>query len=70
MNWDIVEGNWKQLKGLVISNMVWSVPEYNRYAEQHFINALPAEVLAELQAIEAAEDYGLRPLEWCKSRGL
>ena len=47
----------QQLKGLVISNMVWSVPEYNRYAEQHFINALPAEVLAELQAIEAAEDY-------------
>jgi proline iminopeptidase len=47
----------QQLKGLVISNMVWSVPEYNRYAEQQFINALPAEVLAELQAIEAAEDY-------------
>jgi len=45
------------LKGLVISNMVWSVPEYNRYAEENFLRQLPAGVLAELQAIEAAEDY-------------
>lgn len=45
------------LKGLIISNMVWSVPEYNRYAEEHFLRQLPAGVLAELQAIEAAEDY-------------
>lgn len=45
------------LKGLIISNMVWSVPEYNRYAEERFFRRLPAGVLAELQAIEAAEDY-------------
>ena len=45
------------LKGLIISNMVWSVPEYNRYAEERFLCQLPAGVLAELQAIEAAEDY-------------
>ena len=45
------------LKGLIISNMVWSVPEYNRYAEERFLRQLPAGVLAELQAIEAAEDY-------------
>ena len=45
------------LKGLIISNMVWSVPEYNSYAEEHFLRQLPAGVLAELQAIEAAEDY-------------
>lgn len=47
----------EHLKGLIISNMVWSVPEYNRYAEQHFLSQLPPGVLAELQAIEAAEDY-------------
>jgi proline iminopeptidase len=47
----------QHLKGLIISNMVWSVPGYNRYAEEHFLSSLPAEVLAELQAIEAAEDY-------------
>jgi proline iminopeptidase len=45
------------LKGLIISNMVWSVPEYNCYAEERFLRQLPAGVLAELQAIEAAEDY-------------
>jgi len=45
------------LKGLIISNMVWSVPEYNRYAEENFLRQLPAVVLAELRAIEAAEDY-------------
>jgi proline iminopeptidase len=47
----------QHLKGLIISNMVWSVPEYNRYAEENFLRQLPAGVLAELQAIEAAEDY-------------
>jgi proline iminopeptidase len=47
----------QHLKGLIISNMVWSVPEYNRYAEERFLRQLPAGVLAELQAIEAAEDY-------------
>lgn len=47
----------QQLKGLIISNMVWSVPGYNRYAEERFLSTLPAEVLAELQAIEAEEDY-------------
>ncbi|MFO7628060.1 MAG: proline iminopeptidase-family hydrolase [Prochlorococcaceae cyanobacterium] len=47
----------QHLKGLIISNMVWSVPEYNHYAQERFLSTLPAEVLAELQAIEAAEDY-------------
>ena len=37
--------------------MVWSLPEYNRYAEERFLRQLPAGVLAEIQAIEAAEDY-------------
>lgn len=47
----------QHLKGLIISNMMASVPEYNRYAQERFLCTLPAEVLAELQAIEAAEDY-------------
>ncbi|MEB3199840.1 MAG: proline iminopeptidase-family hydrolase [Synechococcaceae cyanobacterium] len=47
----------QQLRGLIISNMMASVPAYNRYAEQRFLSQLPAAVLSELQAIEAAEDY-------------
>ena len=47
----------QQLRGLIISNMMASVPDYNRYAEKHFLSQLPPAVLAELQAIEAAEDY-------------
>ncbi len=45
------------LKGLIISNMMASIPEYNRYAEEVLGPQLPPEVLKEVQAIEAAEDF-------------
>jgi len=45
------------LKGLVISNMVSSIPAYNRYAREVLMPGIPAAVLAEIQAIEAAKDY-------------
>lgn len=45
------------LKGLIISNMVASVPEYNKYAEEVLAKQLPEEVLKEIQQIEAAKDY-------------
>jgi len=45
------------LKGLVISNMVSSIPAYNRYARDVLMPGIPAAVLAEIQAIEAAKDY-------------
>ena len=47
----------QHLKGLVISNMVSSIPAYNRYAQEVLMPGIPAAVLAEIQAIEAAKDY-------------
>lgn len=46
------------LKGLIISNMVASVPEYNAYAENVLAKQLPPEVLTEIQEMEANKDYG------------
>ncbi|MFC6439072.1 proline iminopeptidase-family hydrolase [Pseudobowmanella zhangzhouensis] len=47
----------QHLKGLIISNMMASVPEYNRYADQVLKTTIDPAVLAELQAIEAAGDF-------------
>lgn len=47
----------ENLKGLVISNMVASIPEYNKYAQEVLGPQMPPEVLAEVKAIEAAEDF-------------
>lgn len=48
----------KNLKGLIISNMVSSIPEYNAYAKEVLGPQMPPEVLKEILAIEAAEDFG------------
>ncbi|HXV12575.1 MAG TPA: proline iminopeptidase-family hydrolase [Candidatus Krumholzibacteria bacterium] len=45
------------LKGLVISNMMASIPEYSAYAKSAFKSTMDPAVLAELQALEAAKDY-------------
>lgn len=45
------------LKGLIISNMVASVPEYNTYAQEVLGPQLPEEILKEIQHIEANKDY-------------
>ena len=45
------------LKGLVISNMVSSVPAYNKYAHDVLMPAMDPKVLAEVMQIEAAKDY-------------
>ena len=47
----------ENLKGLIISNMMSSIPEYNRYAEQVIMPAMDQNVLAEVKRIEAAKDY-------------
>lgn len=47
----------QQLKGLVISNMVSSIPAYNRYAREVLMPGIDAAALAEIQALEAAKDY-------------
>ena len=45
------------LKGLVISNMMSSVPAYNEYARTVLMPAMDQAVLAEIQQLEAAHDH-------------
>jgi proline iminopeptidase len=47
----------QQLKGIIISNMMSSIPRYNEYAHQVLMPAMDQEVLAEIQCIEAAGDF-------------
>lgn len=47
----------QHLKGLIISNMMASIPAYNRYATDVLMPAMKPEVLAEIKAIEAKKDY-------------
>lgn len=46
----------RNLKGLVISNMMASVPAYNAYAETVLMPAIDADALAEVKSLEAAGD--------------
>ncbi|MEJ8756052.1 proline iminopeptidase-family hydrolase [Pontibacter sp. H259] len=45
------------LKGLIISNMVSSIPDYNKYADEVLGPQMPKEVLAEVKQIEAKNDF-------------
>jgi len=45
------------LKGLIISNMMASIPEYNRYADEVLKPAMDQDALAEIEALEAAGDF-------------
>jgi proline iminopeptidase len=47
----------RHLKGLVVSNMMASVPAYVKYAETVLMPEMDPAVLAEIKAIEAAQDY-------------
>jgi len=47
----------ENLKGLIISNMVMSIPEYNRYAKEVLGPAMDSAVYAEIMAIEAKKDF-------------
>jgi proline iminopeptidase len=47
----------QHLKGLIISNMMASAPAYNEYAQQVLMPMMNPEVVAEIQQIEAQEDY-------------
>ncbi|MGE0552240.1 MAG: proline iminopeptidase-family hydrolase [Gemmatimonadales bacterium] len=46
-----------RLKGLIISNMMASIPAYNEYARNTLMPAMDQTVLAEAQALEAKGDY-------------
>ncbi|MFW6027204.1 MAG: proline iminopeptidase-family hydrolase, partial [bacterium] len=45
------------LKGLIISNMMASLPAYDRYAREVLAGRLDAEALREIRALEAAGDF-------------
>lgn len=47
----------ENLKGLIISNMMASVPAYNEYAKSVLMPAMDPSALAEIQAIEQKKDY-------------
>jgi proline iminopeptidase len=47
----------ENLKGLIISNMMASIPAYNAYAKDVLMADMDPKVLAEIQSIETAEDY-------------
>ena len=47
----------QNLKGLIISNMMMSCPEYGRYAQNVLAKQMKPEVLAEVRQIEAKKDF-------------
>jgi proline iminopeptidase len=47
----------RHLKGLIISNMMASIPEYNRYAENVLMPTIDAAVLGQIKELEAARDF-------------
>jgi len=47
----------QHLKGLVISNMMSSIPAYNEYAHKVLMPAMDPQVLAEIQSLETAGQY-------------
>ncbi|MBW8011621.1 MAG: alpha/beta fold hydrolase [Chloroflexi bacterium] len=47
----------QHLKGLIISNMMASIPKYNEYAHNVLMPGIDPLALAEIQDYEAAEDY-------------
>jgi proline iminopeptidase len=47
----------QHLKGLIISNMMMSIPAYNEYGSTVLFPQMDQEILAEIRAFEAAEDY-------------
>ena len=47
----------QHLKGLVISNMMTSIPAYNEYAKKVLMPAMDQTVLAEIKRLEAAGQY-------------
>jgi proline iminopeptidase len=47
----------QNLKGLIISNMMSSCPDYGKYAEDVLSKQMPTTVLAEVRALEAKKDF-------------
>jgi proline iminopeptidase len=47
----------RHLKGLIISNMMASIPAYNEYAKSVLMPSMDPTVLAEIKTLEEAKDY-------------
>ncbi|HXR19533.1 MAG TPA: proline iminopeptidase-family hydrolase [Steroidobacteraceae bacterium] len=47
----------QHLKGLIVSNMMASIPAYNDYAERVLMPMMDPQVLAEIKRLEAVKDY-------------
>jgi len=47
----------RNLKGLLVSNMMASAPEYGKYADDVLAKQMKPEVLSEIRAIEAKKDF-------------
>jgi proline iminopeptidase len=47
----------EHLKGMIISNMMASIPAYNDYAHNVIMPAMDPQVLAEVKSLEDAKDY-------------
>ena len=47
----------RHLKGLIISNMMASIPAYNEYAESVLMPSMDPTVLAEIKSFEETKDY-------------
>lgn len=47
----------QNMKGLLISNMMASAPEYGKYAEEVLAKQMKPEILAEIRALEAKKDF-------------
>jgi proline iminopeptidase len=47
----------EHLKGLIISNMMMSIPDYNQYAENVLAKQMDPAVVAEIKAIEARGEF-------------
>ncbi|MBK1895922.1 proline-specific peptidase family protein [Chryseobacterium paridis] len=48
----------KNLKGLMVANMMASAPEYGKYGDEVLAKQMKPEVLKEIRAIEAKKDFG------------
>lgn len=47
----------RHLKGLLVANMMASIPDYGKYADEVLAKQMKPEVLAEIKAIEAKKDF-------------
>ncbi|SVA46436.1 uncharacterized protein METZ01_LOCUS99290, partial [marine metagenome] len=48
----------QNIKGLIISNMMASIPDYNNFASNVLGPQMPPDVLAEIRGFEESKDYG------------